>query len=548
MVTVPLRLVGLSLLILVMVGCASAGSTAPTPVVATEVAAATTAPEPTAFATPEPSTTAWWNNVVWYEIFVRSFQDSDGDGIGDFNGVVSKLDYLESLGVTGIWLMPIEQSPSYHGYDVVDYYTAEQDYGTNEDLKRLIEAAHARNMYVIVDHVINHTSSEHPWFIESKDPASDKRDWYIWADKAPSPNGWHTVPEGSYYGYFWEGMPDLNYRNPAVTAEIENATRFWLEDMGVDGLRMDAIKYLIEDDRSIENSPETHAWLQNFHTFIKGINPDAFAVGEVWSSSLIVAKYVPNEMDLAFEFDLATGMIKSAQQGRNRAVISAMRNTLSTFSDTYYATFLSNHDQPRVRTVVVSDAQSKTAATMLLMHPGVPFLYYGEEIGMQGTKPDENIRRPMQWNGEANGGFTTAAAPWHPFFKDLAERNVAQQEGDPASILNHYRALIALRNAHSAIRTGSYLPVTTGSDRVYAFMRQNEEETILVVINLGDEPASDVTLDLEESTLTSVTNATLLYGEGEVATPTLNADGGFTGYIPLAELAPTGSYIIQLTP
>ena len=200
---------------------------------------------------------AWWNDTVFYEVFVRSFQDSDGDGIGDLQGLIDRLDYLNDgdpatasdLGVTGIWLMPVAQSPSYHGYVTADYYTVEQDYGSNEGFQRLIDEAHRRGIKVLVDLVLNHTSIEHPWFIDSASgPDSDKRDWYIWrpsddGSRAPWVGGgpvWHKQGDAYYFGLFWEGMPDLNYRNPEVTAEMQNAARFWLEEMGVDGFRLDA--------------------------------------------------------------------------------------------------------------------------------------------------------------------------------------------------------------------------------------------------------------------------------------------------------------------
>lgn len=207
----------------------------------------------------------WWNNRVFYEVFVRSFYDSDGDGIGDLQGVIQKLDYLQELGVTGLWLMPVAQSPSYHGYDVMDYYAIEQDYGTNEDFLALMEAAHERDMVVIVDLVMNHTSNQHPWFIASAEGDPDYADFYIWEEQPgryTSPwgsNVWHPRDGRYYYGLFWEGMPDLNYENPAVTAEMQKVIDFWLEEMGVDGFRLDAIRHLIEDGSVQENTPETLA-------------------------------------------------------------------------------------------------------------------------------------------------------------------------------------------------------------------------------------------------------------------------------------------------
>jgi len=496
---------------------------------------------------------AWWNDAVFYEVFVRSFYDSDGDGVGDTNGLIEKLDYLndgdpnttDDLGITGIWLMPIMQSPSYHGYDVVDYYQVDDEYGTNEDFLRLMEEAHARGIRVIVDLVLNHTSSQHPWFQEALDPASERRDWYIWSDERPEGEGWHESAIGFYYGYFWEQMPDLNYENPAVTEAMQDVIRFWLEDMGVDGFRLDAVKYLIEDGRIVENTPATHAWLQEFYTFYKGINPDAVTVGEVWSTTDIVAEYIGGEVDIAFEFDLANAILESAVGGRKANVERRQQLVVDTYPPGQFATFLANHDQNRARSHLLNDGQAKLAATLQLTFPGVPFVYYGEEIGMQGTKPDENIRRPMQWGPD--GGFTTGE-PWHPYYEDYQERHVAGQSNDPDSLLNHYRALIHLRNTHAALRVGDWLLVETDQRSVYAFLRFSDEEIILVLVNLGRDPMDEYSLTLQAGPFSEGLHPVSLMGEGEVNVPTVNGAGGFDDYRPVSKLPPYSSFMIQFVP
>ena len=348
----PLLLTCLALCAAILAACAAPAATPPT-VAPSPAPTATVVPPSTAAPTPtqppptispgaptEPlavspvgqdgtlvmgtSGQPWWNDTTFYEIFVRSFYDSDGDGIGDLNGLIGKLDYLNDgdptitsdpstssghdLGVTGIWLMPIMASPSYHGYDVTDYYQVNPEYGTNEDFKRLIEDAHKRGIRVIIDLVLNHTSAEHPWFIESQEPGSPKRDWYVWSNEEPQGKGWHPGKNGGYYyGYFGEHMPDLNYKNPAVTEEMYKVVRFWLEQMGADGFRLDAVKYLYEDGKRIEHTPATHEWLKDFNKFYKGIAPQAFTVGEVWDDSGTAAKYVGDELDATFDFGLAEG-------------------------------------------------------------------------------------------------------------------------------------------------------------------------------------------------------------------------------------------------
>jgi alpha-amylase len=495
----------------------------------------------------------WWNDTVFYEIFVRSFQDGDGDGVGDLNGLIQKLDYLNDgdpatatdLGITGIWLMPIAASPSYHGYDVSDYTQVDREYGTNADFKRLIAEAHRRGIRVIVDLVLNHTSSEHPWFKAAQDPASPKRDWYIWSKEQPQGPGWHKAESGWYYGYFGKDMPDLNYRNEAVTAAMHDVARHWLEEMGADGFRLDAVKYLIEDGRRIENTPATHDWLKDFRTFYKGMQPDALTVGEVWSTSDVSASYVGDELDLAFDFPLADATIASALNGRSLDAQRAQKAVLAGYPAGQYATFLANHDQNRTRSRLIDDDQARMAATLQLFFAGVPFIYYGEEIGMSGTKPDENIRRPMQWT--ADGGFTSGK-PWRDYFEDFALRNVAAQTQDPQSLLSHYRELIRLRNSNEALRIGQPWLIESDHPAIYAALRASANHTVLVLLNLSNKPVEDYSLSLATGPLKGDMQTRLLFGEGDVQPPQPNAAGGFDAYRPTAVLPAYSALVVQLTP
>ncbi|MBN1889566.1 MAG: hypothetical protein JW850_16340 [Thermoflexales bacterium] len=494
----------------------------------------------------------WWNDSVFYEIFVRSFYDSDGDGVGDIRGLIAKLDYLNDgkpdtgndLGVTGLWLMPVTQSPSYHGYDVADYYRIDDEYGTNEDFKRLMQEAHARGIRVIVDLVLNHTSAQHPWFQESLDPASARRDWYVWSDH-PRGEGWHAGPSGYYYGYFWDQMPDLNYDNPEVTEAMQAVTRFWLEDMGADGFRLDAIKHLDEDGPVRENTPGTHTWLQGFHTFYKAVNPQALVVGEVWSTTSIVAQYIGDEVDLAFEFNMANAILQSVISSRNANVQWAQQKALDSYPSNQFATFLANHDQNRARSRLLNDEQAKLAATLQLAFCGLPFIYYGEEIGMQGTKPDEDIRRPMQWGPD--GGFS-AGSPWHAYFEDYRQRHVAGQSAEPASLLKHYQALIHLRNTHEALRIGDCQLVKADPPSVHALLRTSNQESVLVVVNLGRKPVGEYSLSLPAGPLAAGSQPAQLMGSGPLYAPVVNEVGGFEAYRPLELLPAYSSLIIQFVP
>src|SRR5688572_24293559 len=579
------RCISLFFLTLLLAACASNTAletatvqpltTTPSPVPATSTVEATSTalptptliPLPTIPSTPVQPVTGlpqgtdgypWWNDTVFYEIFVRSFYDSDGDGIGDFNGITAKLDYLNDgdpntstdLGVTGLWLMPIHPSPSYHGYDVTDYYEVSREYGTMEDFKRLLDDAHERRIRITIALVLKHTSIQHPWFQEAQDPDSPYRDWYRWTAERPTTPGWH--PGGGqeyYYGLFQVGMPDLNYANPEVVAEMKKVARFWLQDVGVDGFRLDAAKHIFEEDGVVENTPLTHAWYKELRAFYKSVNPQAMTVGEVWNDSNTVSTYLQgDELDLAFDFDLAKNTVFSAGAHRADDMSDVLIHDLSLFRPGQFATFLSNHDQDRVMSVLNDDVDAaKNAATLLLTSPGVPFIYYGEEIGMLGKKPDEDIRRPLQWSGDDNAGFTTGS-PWRAPASDYTTKNIDSQSEDPNSLLSLYRTLIHLRNNHAALRVGDYHFIETGHGAVYAALRVSREETMLIVINLSSELVSDYALNLAEGPLSGDYMLAPLLDIGQFTSPIITEQGGFENYKPLPELPPYGRFILQLQP
>lgn len=498
-----------------------------------------------------PPSRPWWRDAVFYELFVRSFYDSNGDGIGDFNGVTSKLDYLQSLGVNAVWLMPINPSPSYHGYDVTDYYNVNPQYGTMEDFKRLLAEAHKRNIHVIIDMVLNHTSSQHPFFADAlRGPTSKYYDWYIWSDTGQG-NYWHPLmgnPPKYYFGIFSGAMPDLNYRNPAVTAQMENVIRFWLNDVGVDGFRMDAINRLIEEGDKTENTPSTHEWLKGFYQFYKSADPNAYTVGEVFNAGSSLAKtYTGDQLDQIFNFELAASTINSVNGGSNSAINSALTFALQDMPDGNYGTFLTNHDQNRVMSQLYGNVdKARLAAFLMLTAPGTPFIYYGEEIGMQGEKPDEMIRRPMQWDSTNNSGFTTGT-PWEPPANDFQTVNVAAQTNDPNSLLSLYRRLISIRNQNSALRAGSLVLANTNNPNLYAALRMDDSEALLVFANLQNKTITGYGLTLSNSNL-QAGNATLspVFGTGTFAGLTINSNGSFSNFKPLPEIPPYGMYILKI--
>lgn len=503
----------------------------------------------------------WWNEAVFYEIFVRSFYDSNGDGIGDFNGLIEKLDYLNDgdpntttdLGVTGIWLMPIHPSPSTHGYDATDYYGVNPQYGTMDDFRRLVDEAHRRGIRVIIDLALNHTSSQHPWFIQSQDARSPYRDWYIWADVDPGWKGpwnnqvWYPLNGDYYYSYFWAGMPDLNYTNPEVTAEMENVTRFWLKEVGIDGFRLDAIGVLIEEGPVTTETEASHDWFANYFKFYKGIKPDAMTIAEVWNSDDIVVPYVANKrVDLAFEFDLSAAMLASMNDGNPARMLETLRSGTSRFPAGQYGAFLTNHDMTRVMIQLGGDPEkAKAAASLYFALPGVPFMYYGEEIGMFGEKPGD-MRNPMQWSGGRYAGFSDVA-PWIMPDANASAFNVAAETGDPGSLLSHYRTLIALRKAHPALRIGELFLLSTFNQGLFACLRTTPDESVLVIVNLTGSPIRDYRLSLAASPLLEGEVVPVsLSGQTPLAALTVLPGGYLSDFVPVPEIPPYATIMMRL--
>lgn len=452
---------------------------------------------------------AWKRGAVCYEIFVRSFQDSDGDGIGDLNGLINRLDYVNDgrvdrrgdLGARCIWLMPVAESPSYHGYDVSNYYRVNPEYGTNEDFRRLVAEAHRRGIRVLVDMVLNHASSSHPYFQEAlRDPSSPYRSWFVFRPQHPgvkNPWGgdnWHRSPirDEYFYGFFWHGMPDLNYHTPAVREEMKRVATFWLKDMGADGFRLDAVSFLVEEDGLVVHSPGTHAVLREYADHVRRTAPGAFTIGEVWDSTGALLPYYPDQLDAYFAFGASDALLEAVRSGNGMRLFAEYGRLDAHVPPKRFAPFLRNHDQTRTMTVLGGDvARAKVAATLLLTLPGLPFVYYGEEIGMTGDKPDERIRTPMHWRLAPAAGFTTGV-PWQPLQPDSMSANVEAQERDGSSLLNLYRRLIHLRATNQALAGDALVPLTAPRDSLIAFLRSHDGRTVLVVANMGSVPVTDV--------------------------------------------------------
>jgi alpha-glucosidase len=482
---------------------------------------------------------AWWKTGVIYQIYPRSFQDSNGDGIGDLNGIAQRLPYLAALGVDAIWLSPIFVSPmADFGYDVADYTAIDPIFGTMEDFGALLAAARASGLKVLLDLVPNHTSDQHPWFRESRaSRASAKRDWYIWRDPAPGggpPNNWMSDFGGSawtfdaatgqdWYHAFLAAQPDLNWRNPAVRAAIHDVMRFWLA-RGVDGFRVDVIWHLIKDGEFRDNpsNPDFCAGQPPHHAFVPLYTADQPEVHDVIAEMrrvvdefddrvLIGEIYLPIERLVTYYGRDLTGthlpfnftLLQTAWHAR----------TIARLIDEYEAALppggwpnwvLGNHDRPRIASRVGAE-QARVAATLLLTLRGTPTIYYGDEIGMRQVEiPPERVRdpfeknvpglglgrdgarTPMQWDAGAFAGFSTTQ-PWLPLAPEYPGENVANLAGDRTSIYTLYRRLLQLRRRTPALVAGAYRPVVASGD-LLLFVREHEGARILVALNLGDEP------------------------------------------------------------
>lgn len=499
----------------------------------------------------------WWQRGVVYQIYPRSFMDSNSDGIGDLEGIIQKLDYLndgteESLGIDAIWLSPFYPSPmADFGYDVADYCDVDPMFGDLAAFDRLVSEAHQRGMKVIIDYVPNHTSDQHRWFIESRSSRDNpKRDWYIWRDPKPDgspPNNWGSFfggpawtldpKTGQYYLHqFVKEQPELNWRNPEVVKAMLDVLRFWME-RGVDGFRMDVVGLILKDEQLRDNPPnpnappglpandlhgrQYHIYTEDqdeVHALIKEIRKtldsyeDRCGIGELWGDMQRWVRYYGengDELHLPFNFRL---MWQPWSAQAMRASVDEMEGALPPFAWPNYV--LGNHDQVRLATRFGGQPQARLAAMMLLTLRGTPTLYYGDELGFEnGVIPPHKIqdpqginlgaertrdvsRTPMQWDATPNAGFS-GVEPWLPVSADYQARNVVEQSNNPQSMLNFYRRMLWLRRASPALFGGSYQALDV-QEGCYGYVRRAAGENKLVILNFTPDPCR-VTLPLTGS-------------------------------------------------
>ena len=484
----------------------------------------------------------WWQHAVFYEVYPRSFADSDNNGIGDLNGIRSKMDYLHTLGVDAIWITPCYPSPQVDfGYDVSDYKNIDPMYGTLADFDHMVAGGREHNVRIIMDFVPNHTSDQHPWFLDSKSSrTSAHRDWYIWRDgKGPGapPNNWISIFGGSawkfgattgqyYYHFFYAGQPDLNWRNPAVEKEMLDTTRWWYQ-RGVAGFRLDAVDTLFEDpalhdnplltgtnkqgDPNMKNQYNTN--FAEVHDELRKLRKvadetGAVLIGETWTANVEqLNRYYGdggNEVQLPMDFMFTTINKLSPPEFRRQIAAVNSANGWPVF-------VIGNHDMPRSYNRFGdgqhNDAIAKMMAAFYLTLRGTAIMYYGEEIGMENNDPTrredvkdpvgrtgwpkeigrDGERTPMQWDATANAGFSQAA-PWLPVPASYRTHNVATESQDPDSILNLYKKVLALRHTSPALLEGSYRALNERDEHVMSYLRSYKGNAVLVVLNMSPEP------------------------------------------------------------
>jgi len=503
---------------------------------------------------PSKPDAVWYRDAVIYQVHVRAFQDSNGDGIGDFIGLTQRLDYLEQLGIDTLWLMPFFPSPLRDdGYDIADYYSVHPSYGTLDDFKAFLNAAHQRNIRVVVELVLNHTSDQHPWFQESRKSLDNpRRDWYVWSDTDTRYRGvriifvdtelsnwaWDPVSKSYYWHRFFSHQPDLNFDNPAVREEIWNVMKFWLE-MGVDGFRLDAVPYLVErEGTSCENLPETHGVLKELRSKLDQQFPGKMLLAEAnqWPADLIPYFGNGDEFHMAFHFPLMPRMFMGVRLEDRKPITEILQQTPPIPDGCQWCLFLRNHDEltlemvtdlerdymydeyardrsmrlnvgirRRLAPLLENDRRRIELMNGLLMSlPGTPIIYYGDEIGMGDNVHlgDRNgVRTPMQWDGSWNADFSAAdpenlysALILNPVY-GYQVVNVASQQRSPHSLLSWMRRLIQVRKSNPVFGRGSIEFLYPGNHRVLAFLRQLGNETVLAVNNLSSA-AQAVELDL----------------------------------------------------
>jgi maltose alpha-D-glucosyltransferase/alpha-amylase len=502
-----------------------------------------------------PATDAqWYKDAVIYQVHVRAFQDSNGDGIGDFTGLAQRLDYLQRLGINALWLMPFFPSPLRDdGYDIADYYAVHPNYGSLDDFKSFLDAAHRRGIRVIIEMVLNHTSDQHPWFQESRQSADNpRRDWYVWSDTDTRYQGvriifvdtelsnwaWDPLSKTYYWHRFFSHQPDLNFDNPAVRAEMWNVMKFWLE-MGVDGFRLDAVPYLIErEGTSCENLPETHQVIKELRSKLDQHYPGRMLLAEAnqWPADLRPYFGEGDEFHMAFHFPLMPRMFMSLKLEDRKPITEILKQTPQIPEGCQWCLFLRNHDEltlemvtdlerdymydeyardrsmrinvgirRRLAPLLDNDRRKIELMNGLLMSlPGTPIVYYGDEIGMGDNVRlgDRNgVRTPMQWSGGWNAGFSSAdpetlysTIVLNPIYGYHAV-NVDAQNRSPHSLLSWMRRLIEVRKSSPVFGRGSIEFLYPSNHRVLAYVRQFGRETVLAVNNLSDS-AQAVELDL----------------------------------------------------
>jgi alpha-amylase len=461
-----------------------------------------------------------------YEIYVRSFQDSDGDGVGDLEGVRSRLGYLEDLGVGTIWLMPLFPAFGPAGYDVTSFDTITEAYGTPEDLAALVSDAHERGMRVLVDLPFNHVHRTHPWFLAADaDRADPYRDWFVFRESPKDDDRWFPSEAGGYYyAYFGSEMPDLDWTNPEVHEAMLAVFEHWL-NAGADGYRLDAVLMLVEEDGVVEGADASHDLLASLYAELRATHPDVFFLAEaseweVGASATWLGSAAEPQSDAVLDFPRRDALLEAVERGSAAPVLDTIAEQVALGSAARMAPFLGSHDVDRLPTVVPDPAARRALLVAHLLLPGSPVLYYGDEIDLvdasTGTGQDWAMRAAMPWDTSASAGFTTGD-PWFPpdpSFRDGL--NVADEEEDPDSVLSLVSGLSCVRSRHALDGDGSWLPLNGAAPSLLAFERRTAAGRLVVLVNLADASLDSARLRLT-GRFRDLGDGTTVQARGELA-------------------------------
>lgn len=468
----------------------------------------------------------WYHKEVFYQLDTKNFYDSDENGVGDFNGIIQKLDYLEKLGITAVWLMPMmKQEDNVHGYEVIDFYEVASQFGGEQDFRDLLQALHEHNMKVLIDFVPNHASYLNQWFQDSRNEINGKNDWFVWSENKKNNKFWlDTIRNQYFYSEFWYTMPEFNYRSSEVKAEMIKVGKFWLENYGIDGYRVD-VPYQLVENKEANNccfQEETYLyWKEWTKEFFKSF-PNAFLVAENWEEPELGSRIVnTGGFSSAFNKWLRDGLLSSLNSGSGKEITDRLHKSLKTYPNYSFSPISGNHDMPRLMNSLDNNIfKVKVAMAYTLTIPGIPFIYQGDELGMEGNTHD---RIRFNWSA------------------------VEEQSLDESSLLNFVQKVAAIRKGEKALQIGNYKDLISNNASVISYMRKYEDEVIITIINLSDKTCCNVDFSLSHSGIAQgVYFLENLFNKNETNAIKIDDSGKLMNWSPFTELKPYSVYVFKL--